>query len=113
MPNHSICLVSDSEKSKSKIFVPISVTLVDDDGSESYTMEIIDNLVNGTKLFEKKDLNKDDDDDTAYEEIIPSGGFYNISQSAVNALYIQAPLHYSSFVRGQGMNGPLLQVIYK
>jgi hypothetical protein len=69
-----------------KIYVPVSVTLADQDGSESYVMEVAGGSVpSGATLF--------GEDDT---EILKSGGIYLLQPDDVDALKILPPLHWSS-----------------
>jgi len=62
----------------------------DDDGSESYTMRIVDNLPAGTELYGNG------------VQLLPSGGFYYLDEVEVNSLYVKAPLHWSSINPSQG-----------
>jgi hypothetical protein len=70
--------------------VPIRPPLVDLDGSESYSMTIIDNLPVGTKLYGSGGL-----------QLTASGGFYNLTPADVTALKLLPPLHFSSALSGQ------------
>ena len=70
--------------------IPVSVTLGDKDGSESYTMAITGGVPAGAKIF-----------GAGGAEILADGaGNYNLGPADVAALHILPPLNYSS--AGQG-----------
>lgn len=72
------------------IQVPMSVTLNDKDGSESYTAKITSIVPSGTRVF-----------GAGAAEIFPDGsGHYNLTPADVNALSVLPPLHYSSALSG-------------
>jgi len=72
------------------IDIPVSVTLDDLDGSESYYMTIDPtNIPIGTKLF-----------GAGGAEILVENGVYNLTKLDVDELELQAPLHYSSALQG-------------
>ena len=71
--------------------VPISVTLYDNDGSESYYMEIDGTQVPpGTRLFGAGGV-----------EIQNITGVYTLDEADIDALHVTPPLHWSSFGPGQ------------
>lgn len=69
--------------------VPLQVLLNDPDGSESFVLEIVDDLPEGTILFGEDN-----------RTIPAEDGVYTLTPEDVAALEILPPLHYSSIVSG-------------
>lgn len=73
-----------------KIAVPVGVTVKDNDGSETFVLEIAANLPEGAKIFGAGDTEL---------QAAPSGKFV-LKPADVDALHILPPLHWSSAVQG-------------
>lgn len=74
----------------SRISVPMSVTLADKDGSETYVVQLTAVAPAGTRIF-----------GALGAELLPDGlGVYTLTQADVAALAIEPPLHYSSALSG-------------
>jgi len=73
----------------SRIAVPMSVTLADKDGSETYVVRLTSVVPPGTQIF-----------GAGGTEILPVAGVYTLSPADVAALAVQPPLHYSSALSG-------------
>jgi hypothetical protein len=69
--------------------VPLSVTLGDLDGSESYSMEIVDNLPAGAKLL-----------GSTSRELLSEDGVFFLFPIDVESLILLPPLHWSSAKQG-------------
>ncbi len=72
-----------------RIPIPISVTLADKDGSETYVVTITGGVPAGAKIFGAGGL-----------EILPSFGEYVLTPADVAALAILPPVNYSSVLQG-------------
>ncbi len=72
-----------------RIPIPMSVTLADKDGSETYIVTITGGVPAGARIYGAGGL-----------EILPVAGEYTLTPADVSALAIQPPLHYSSAVQG-------------
>jgi hypothetical protein len=70
--------------------VPMSVTLADKDGSETYIVRLTAVAPAGTRIFGAGGA----------EIMADSGGVYTLQPADVNALAVLPPLHYSSAVGG-------------
>ncbi|MFO1170787.1 MAG: type I secretion C-terminal target domain-containing protein [Hyphomicrobiaceae bacterium] len=72
------------------ISVPMSVTLADKDGSETYGVELTAVVPVGTRIFGAGGV-----------ELLPNGfGVYTLTPADVAALAVQPPLHYSTALSG-------------
>ena len=69
--------------------VPMSVTLNDKDGSETYVVKITAVIPAGTHIYGAGGI-----------ELFAVAGVYTLSAADVSALAVKAPLHYSSAVGG-------------
>ncbi len=72
-----------------RISVPMSVTLSDKDGSESYAVRLTAVIPPGTQIFGAGGV-----------ELLPVSGIYNLTAADVAALAVQPPQHYSSALSG-------------
>ncbi|CAM9929252.1 unnamed protein product, partial [Phaeothamnion confervicola] len=70
--------------------VPMSVTLADKDGSETYIVRLTSVVPSGTRIY-----------GAGGAEILPDGGgIYTLSPADVSALAVRPPLHYSTPLSG-------------
>jgi hypothetical protein len=70
--------------------IPVSITLGDQDGSETYEFQITSGVPSGAKIFGKNGT-----------EIVPdSVGIYTLQADDIDGLSILPPLHWSSPVQG-------------
>jgi hypothetical protein len=72
-----------------RISIPMSVTLSDRDGSETFVVRITGGVPAGARIYGEGGT-----------EILPVGGEYTLSPADVAVLALQPPLHYSSPQQG-------------
>ncbi len=72
-----------------RIPIPMSVTLADKDGSESFAVRITGGVPSGARIF-----------GAGGAEILPTFGSYSLTPADVASLAIQPPVNYSSALQG-------------